>query len=178
VDRVNIKNLAQTMRLLKEYEPDLAKQIQKRIRGAANEVATEARADIETGNALGNWGAWLERKSGRDLGFDGARARKDIRVTRAAMRRRGMIVSNYIGVVSDKPATVIWHTAGLAASNRYNATGAKGLTFRANMVKNFPGKRGIWKAYDANEGKAQRQIVAAAREAERYVQRALNRLGD
>jgi hypothetical protein len=46
------------------------------------------------------------------------------------------------------------------------------------MVKNFPGKRGIWKAYDANEGKAQRQIVAAAREAERYVQRALNRLGD
>ena len=176
--RVNVKNLDTTMRLLKAYEPDLSKHIQKRIRSAAQSVAAEAKADIPPGTALSRWGKWTEVKSGRDLSFDGSAAKRDVKVTRARGRKRGMIVSNYIGIVSEKPATVIWHTAGRATTNRYKITSGKGLMFRANMVQQFPGKRGIWKAYDANGGKAEREILAAARDAERYVQNALNRLGD
>lgn len=173
----NIKNLDQTMKLLKNYEPEHSKRIAKTISKSAGDVAKQARADVETGNALGNWGPWLEAKSGRNLGFDGATAKSNIKVTRASNRRRGIIVSNYIGIIANDAATVIWHTAGQAKTNRYKVTSGKGLSFRRNMNKQFGKKRGIWKAYDANAGKAAREIYAAGKEAERIVQRALNSLG-
>lgn len=175
--QVNIKNLDATMKLLKAYEPDLSKEIKKRISKAAGKVVSDARADVPDGFAISGWGRWTEVKSGRDLGFNGADAKKDIKASRAAMRKRGRIVSNYIGIVADKPATVIWHTAGRGSGLRYNVTSGKGLSFRANITREFPGKRGIWKAFDANDGAATRDIVAAAKDAERYVQAALNRLG-
>lgn len=173
----NIKNLEQTMKLLKGYEPDLSKEINKRITRAATTVLKEARGDIAGGAALSNWGPWIEGKSGRDISFDGATAQRNIKLTRAAMRRRGRIVSNFIGIVAKDAATVIYHTAGQAKTTRYRATSNRGLTMRSNMNKTFGEKRGIWKAFDANQGAAQREIYAAAKDAEKAVQAALNRLG-
>ena len=173
----NIKNLDQTMKLLKNYEPEHAKRIQKSITASARGVANQAKADVPSGNALGNWGPWTEAKLGRNLSFDGATAKGNIRVTRAAMRRRGIIVSNYIGIIAKDAATVIWHTAGQAKTGRYKVTSGKGLSLRRNMNREFGEKRGIWKAFDANEGKAARDIRAAAIEAQTILQRKLNSLG-
>lgn len=181
---VNIKGLKETMQLLRHYEADQSKIINKRMTDAAMRVRDAARSDIPSGDALTNWGQWGFSRDGRDLGFIGQWVKGNIKVTRRAGRNKGQAVSNYIGLVSLDAAGVIYQTTGHAAKNSDGVrlrtsekTSSKGQTFVANMLKKHPGKRGIWKAYDEDEGRATAEIEGAAREAEAIVQRRLNGFG-
>ena len=192
---VIIENLKETMELLKAYEPEQAKIINKRMFVAAAAVRNEARALIPEGDALvdvnskkgkgkAGWGQWAFSRDGRDFGFIGSWVKSNIKVTRAGNRYKGMPVSNFIGVYQADPAGVIFHTAGHAAKDaqgnrkrRRVPTSNKGESFVANMTNKFTGKRGIWAAFDKDEGKSVALIEGAAREAEALVQAHLNALG-
>ena len=181
---VVIKDLKATMELLKAYEPEQSKIINKRMTTAAMSVRDAARNDIPPGDALSNWGQWAYSPNGRELGFIGSWAKKNLVVTRKAGRNKGQAISNFIGLVSADAAGVIFQTTGHASKNSdgsrvraKQATSNKGATFVANMVGKFPGKRGIWRAFDDDEGKNTKLIEDAAREAEDIVQRRLNALG-
>ena len=163
-----VHNLKDTLLLLKKFEPEQSKLIAKRIAKAAGKVAADARADIPDGSALTNWGGWIHARDGRDFGFNTAAIRKNIKVTRAANRKRGVATSNFIGVTSADAAGVIYQTAGKGSSNS---------TFVSQMMGDYPLPRGIWKAFDDSRDSIVAEIDAAVREAEQAVQRHLNELG-
>lgn len=177
--QVNITGLKETLKVLKEADADYSKEIQKRINSAANRVLKDARADVPSGNALSGWGSWgyaYTYKRGsrkgqsvtRGFDFSGPDVRKNVKKTRASMRKRGFIVSNYLGIISNDPAGIIWQTAGKGSSRS---------AFVLNIFYKYGAKRGIWKAYDRDAGAATREIEAAARDAERAVQKILNVTG-
>jgi len=163
-----VKNLKETMLLLKKFEPEQSKLIAKRITKAAGKIAVDARSDIPEGSALTNWGSWIHARDGRDFGFNTSSIRKNIKVTRAANRKRGVAISNYIGITSADAAGVIYQTAGKGTSDS---------NFVSKMMGGYPLPRGIWKAFDESRGTVVADIDAAVREAEEAVQRHLNELG-
>lgn len=163
-----VHNLKETLLLLKKFEPEQSKLIAKRIAKAAGKVAADARSDIPDGSALTHWGRWIHARDGRDFGFNTAAIRKNIKVTRAANRKRGVATSNFIGVTSADAAGVIYQTAGKGSSNS---------TFVSQMMGDYPLPRGIWKAFDDSRDSIVAEIDAAVREAEAAVQRHLNELG-
>lgn len=172
-DRVNIKNLDATLKLLKAYAPDQAKQIQKRITTAANEFRDAGRRDIlnvQRGDfALKKWGRWIEEKSGRDLSFSASFSASKVRVTRARNRRRGIITSNYIGVVSDDAPGVIFQTAG---------KGSSGSDFVGHLMRKYPLPRGLWKAEETHGVVVRDAILQGVREAQDIVQNKLDSMGE
>jgi hypothetical protein len=160
--RVTVENLRETMALLKGYEPEQSKLINKRITDAANVIRDDARSLMPSGNALSNWGSWAGR-----LDYSGSPQRSSVKTTRAAMRRRGQFVTNFIGVVTKSASAVVWHTAGRRNSSQFSSA----------IEGHYGGSRGIWAAFDANEGKAAAEIEAATDDAQRLVQARLNALG-
>lgn len=171
-----IENLKPTMYLLRNYEPEHHKRINKTMTEAAAKVRNDARKDIPSGDALSNWGQWAFTRDGRDLGFVGAWVQKNIKITRKPMRNRGSAISNFIGLVSLDAAGIIFQTTA-NGDRKGEVTSNKGRSFVSNMGKKFPGKRGIWKAFDDDAGDAARKIEAAAREAQDIVQKRLDSLG-
>lgn len=174
-DRVNIKNLDATMKLLRAYAPDQSKQIQKRITTAASRFRDAGRREITNvlygSNALRRWGKWIEARSGRDLSFNAQTAASNIKVTRARRRRRGVIVSNYIGVVSEDAPGVIFQTAGIGASTT-------GSLFTSLMRSRYSRPRGLWKAEETHGVIVRDAILQAVKEAQDIVQKKLNAMGE
>lgn len=174
-DRVNVKNLDATMKLLRAYAPDQAKVIGKRISTAAASFRDAGRREIlnvrHGTNALSGWGRWTESKSGRDLSFDAAVSASNVKVTRARNRRRGMIVSNYIGVVSADAAGVIFQTAGKNSKSTSS-------DFVRNISGNYPAVRGLWKAEETHGRIVRDAILQAVDEAQTIVQKQLNSMGE
>ena len=159
--RVVVKNARQTMQALKEFDPEAEKGIRKRINAAAQRIVRSARGGMPSGKALRKWGTW--NQNGRDLSYNGNNQR--IRTTRANMRRRGQIVSNYIGVVNPTPGGAIFELAGRdAADPGFHAAllnRGYGLSRKDNS-----GRGGVFKAFDDDKGAAQKEIEDALKEAE------------
>lgn len=172
-DRVNIKNLDATLKLLKAYAPEQSKEITKRITKAANEFRDAGRREIMNVRygyfALRRWGSWTEEKSGRDLSFNAAIAASNMKVTRARNRRRGIITSNYIGVVSNDGPGVIFQTAG---------KGSSGSDFVGHLMRKYPLPRGLWKAEETHGAIVREAILQGVRDAQDIVQKQLNSMGE
>jgi len=173
-DRVNIKNLDATLKLLKAYAPEQAKEINKRITRAASQFRVAGRREIMNvqygSNALRRWGKWIEERSGRDLSFNAQTAASNVKVTRARNRRRGMIVSNYIGVVSADGPGVIFQTAGIGASTT-------GSNFTQLMRSRYARPRGLWRAEETHGAIVRDAILQGVRDAQDIVQKQLDSMG-
>jgi len=159
--RVVVKNAKQTMDALKQFDPDAEKALRKRINKAARTIVLAARSGMPTGKALRKWGTWTQ--NGRDLSYNGNGSR--IRTTRANMRKRGQVVSNYIGVVNPTPGGAIFELAGREAPDPgfHAALLMKGYGISRRQNTSRPG---VFKAFDDNEGAAAREIEDALKEAE------------
>jgi len=161
---VRVKNLKQTMDLLKGYAPEQAKEINKRITTEANKVRDRAR-DYMPDVALSNWNNWPDHAS---EGYVGSVVKKKVKTTRANNRARNQIVSNYIGVVSGDAAGAIFQTAGRGGSTDM---------FVDNLLAKNGSSRGLWKAFDELKDQVQPAIMAAVEDAQRLVNTKLNQLG-
>jgi hypothetical protein len=181
--QVVVSGLKETMQILKAADAEYSKHIRSRINTASTRVLKAARDDVPSGNALSNWGAWnysytYKRGSrrgqnvNRGLGFSGSDVQKNMKKSRANMRKRGYNVSNYLALISNDPAGIVWQTAGKNSSGR----GTTGSPFVMNIMRKYPGKRGLWKAFDSDK-RAVPEIEAAARDAEKFVQNYLNQVG-
>jgi len=89
---IKIKNVDPTLKLLKAYAPDQAKIINKKISAEANKIKNRA-IDYFPSSALSNWNNWPAHQA---WGYDGAIVKKNVKITRANMRMRGLYVSNFI----------------------------------------------------------------------------------
>jgi len=161
---VRVKNLKQTMDLLKAYAPEQAKEINKRITTEATKVRDRAR-DYMPSVALSNWNNWPDHASD---GYVGSVVKAKTKTTRANNRSRGQVVSNYIGVVNGDAAGAIFQTAGRGGSTDM---------FVSNLLTKFGGTRGLWKAFDELKGEVEPAIMAAVEDAQRIVTAKLNQLG-
>lgn len=161
---VRVKNLKQTMDLLKAYAPEQAKEINKRITTEANKVRDRAR-DYMPDVALSNWNNWPDHAS---EGYVGSIVKKRVKSTRANNRSRGQIVSNYIGVVSADAAGAIFQTAGRGPSTDM---------FVDNLLAKNGNSRGLWKAFDELKSEVEPAIMAAVEDAQQLVNTKLNQLG-
>lgn len=164
---VAITGLKETMAILKAYDETQSKEIAKRMNVASTRVLNNARADVPSGSALSGWGPWTYTRDGRDLSMNGAAVKKNMRKTRANMRKRGRLVTNYLGLIATDAPGVIWHTAGKGSSKS---------SFVDNISNRYKGKRGIWKAFDEDRGAAVAEIEKAARDAQKIVQGYLNKV--
>lgn len=164
IAEVRVKNLKQTMDLLKAYAPEQAKEINKTITTEANKVRDRARGYMPL-IALSNWNNWPAHAS---EGYVGANVRKKLKTTRANNRKRGNFVSNYIGVVSSDAAGVIYQTVGKGGSNS---------SFVENLLNKPSYKRSLWQAFDELKPEVEPAIMAAVETAQKIVQAKLEQLG-
>ena len=161
---VRVKNLKQTMDLLKAYAPEQAKEINKRITTEAVKVRDRAR-DYMPDVALSNWNNWPDHAS---EGYVGSVVKKRVKSTRANNRARGQIVSNYIGIVNADAAGAIFQTAGRGPSTDM---------FVDNLLEKNGNSRGLWKAFDELKDEVAPAIMAAVEDAQQLVNTKLNQLG-
>ncbi len=164
IAEVRVKDLKQTMDLLKAYAPEQAKDINKRITTEANKIRDRAR-DYMPNVALSNWNNWPDHAS---EGYVGSVVKKRLKTTRANYRQRGVIVSNYIGVVSADAAGSIFQTVGKGTSTDM---------FVENILNKHPGPRGLWRAFDELKAEVEPAIMAAVQDAQQLVNIKLNQLG-
>ncbi len=164
IAEVRVKGLKQTMDLLKAYAPEQAKEINNRITTEANKVRDRAR-DYMPDVALSNWNNWPDHASD---GYVGSVVKKRLKTTRANYRKRGVIVSNYIGVVSADAAGSIFQTVGRGSSTDM---------FVENILNKHGSNRGLWRAFDELKSEVQPAIMAAVQDAQQLVNIKLNQLG-
>jgi hypothetical protein len=159
--RVVVKNAKQTMAALKQFDPDAEKALRKRINKAARSIVIDARKGMPAGRALRKWGTWTQ--NGRDLSYNGNASK--IRTTRANMRRRGGVISNYIGVVNPTPGGAIFELAG---RDKPDPGFHAALLMQNYGISRREGtsRGGVFKAFDDNEGRAVKVIEDALKEAE------------
>lgn len=162
-----IEGLKTTLDLLKAYDPEQGKIINRRMTKAVGVVKKAAQADIPSSNPLRYWGPWTHLRDGRDFSWDSSSVKRNIKVTRRPGRARGAAISNFIALVSKDAVGVIYQTAGRGGSDEF---------FNQNIVNKFGEKRGIWKAFDEKGDAAITEIEGAAQEAQRLVQDALDRV--
>jgi hypothetical protein len=115
--------------------------------------------------ALSNWNNWPDHASD---GYVGAVVKKRVKTTRANFRKRGVVVSNYIGVASADAAGSIFQTAGRGPSTDM---------FVENILSKHGTKRGLWRAFDELKSEVEPAIMAAVEDAQKIVNNKLNQLG-
>jgi hypothetical protein len=174
-----IKNLRETMKQLKEFDPEANKAIVKRINAAAASVRDAARADIPSGSAMRNWGMWRvgSRSSGptderRDLSYRAPQA--NIQVKRGGRtRKRGATYSSYIGVINKSPAGAIFELAGRRNPQSRMAIGlersGQGISRRSGTDR-----PGVFRTYDRQGPQARKEIEQALEAAQTALQAKLD----
>lgn len=161
---VRVKNLKQTMQLLKAYAPEQAKEINKRITTEANKIRDRSR-DYMPNVALSNWNNWPDHAS---EGYVGSVVKSKVKTTRANARAKGQIVSNYIGIINSDAAGAIFQLAGRGKSTDM---------FVENILSKHGTSRGTWKAFDELKEDVQPAIAAAIEDAANIVNKKLDQLG-
>jgi len=167
IANIQIKNLDETMTLLKGYAPEQAKEINKRITAEAVKVRDRTR-DYMPETTISNWGPWKSSKDGRDLGYYGSVAQAAVKTTRGRFRQRGVVFSNYIGIISGDPGGSIFQTVGNGSSKD---------VFVMNMLARFPKNRGLWRAFNELRPEVEPAVLAACQEAQDIVNARMKLLG-
>lgn len=152
-----VDGLALVMSRLREFDREAYDGMIAEINDATDKIAKTAANDVPDGNALSNWGGWgsnnaarqsrggvwtlTSRKSTRDLGFDGAKARNKIEPRVGRKFRRGKMLGATALVSQRDAAGAIWALAGSknTGGNPYAIGGA--ATFVDNVVGKYPGSQ-------------------------------------
>lgn len=170
--RVVVENVKATMDVLKQFDPEAEKAIRKRINKAARTIVLDARSGMPSGKALRKWGTWTQ--NGRDLSYNGNASK--IRTTRANMRKRGQIVSNYIGVVNPTPGGAIFELAGRGKDTDQSFLQALYSAGYGIARKGEGTQRpGVFRSFDQNP-QAQDEILDALDDAQTQASNILKRM--
>lgn len=171
--------LRDTKKALKDYAPDVLKQMNAEIRGVGKSLTLVAKADIPEAPPMRGW-RQVPASAGRTRGsagwpaWDPAAIRKGIKFKTGGRRTKGSAISDAYSLVNDSAAGAIFEVAG----RRSNGSGT-GVDFINNLNKVRQASRAIWAALD-DRGKREIQdaIVQAIDKAERELQARLAAAND
>lgn len=163
--RVVATGFRQTIQVLKELDDEAGEASMAAIKESAGVLRDEARSLVDP-VGLSNWGAWR-------TGYDAARVRGGIKMTRGKFRKRGSARSNVVGVINTTAPGVIWELAG-------RRTSADNSVFVRNVQNKSgrPASRLLYAAADSNQqwnADHARPLIEAA--AEKATKAAQARLG-
>ena len=149
---VTIEGTTQLRAALRRFAPDLARELQRELTAAANEVAAAARQLIPPAPPLSGMGrAW----QGDRLRWDSARARAGIKGTTARGRARDGVTAVVV-IKQNDPAGSVFEVAGRGGGGRLGAQ----LTRRWG-----PASRAGWRAADRMRPQIVARVDTAARRA-------------
>ena len=163
---VRLEGAIALRKALRKFEPDLSKEVQKEIAGFLKPVVKEARGFLPTTNqTLSNWSSSNKSDTAKFPYYDYALAKRGItyKTTPSKPNRSGFRA--LASIFNKSAAGAIWETAGRKNPNS---------TFVKNLNNKYPSKmvgsgkmagRGIFRAYDENEGKAQDGVIRAIEKA-------------
>jgi hypothetical protein len=164
--KLEVEGVAKALKILNSVDRTLAKELKAQLRASVKPVVSEARRNVPN-NALSNWGSW-RTPNGRDLSFQPTEIRKGIRyVQRVSGERRNSRTSRTIPLLqlrNQSAVGTIFELAGATSST----------TFTRNIERRHgPPKRVLYKAWDRNSDKVQRDVEVTVRRIEQEVTRTL-----
>jgi hypothetical protein len=167
VRSVSIVGAKETVRILKQFEPDFAKEFERELREVGDEVAGRARA-ITPETALSGW------QSGGRIGWSQGSVRAGITVRTFPRRKFGTTEQYLVGVGSKDAAGAIFERAGIR--NRVKAP--QGQSFIDNLRrKHGGGLRLVGRAQNQKLGETQRRVEKIVERAKGDLQDSLNQAG-
>lgn len=122
--RLEVDGVGRVVSAMTVFNKEIYSELQSEVKGAAEGVASYARAltpDMVLGGGRSSgaermspgWGRWMARADGRDLGWNEVRVDRSIKASARQRRVRGSGVVGVVGrVVSSDPALSIYATAG------------------------------------------------------------------
>jgi len=179
-------------KILKEFNPDLLKQVQKEMRDALKPIVAQAKGFIPSSSPLRGW-----QKSENFWSFDSAEMQKGITYSIAPSRANDKGFKSLASIINRSPMGAIWETARVpqewvgpkttsgktrlsknqSRSNNPNA----GAQFIAGINANQPGVnssqgygRGIRKAWAKDEGKVNTAIIKSVEKMVRLAEGKIN----
>ena len=175
--KVSTSGEQRTIALLKAFDNDAYKIINKKMIESGNIVRDEARQKTPGGNALSNYGKWIAKDRGRNLSYNGASVRQGI-VTSSSQDTKKFGNNFFFVRISTKSAAGA--IIALSGSRRERATRGQtysGISFVDTLNrehgKEYP--RGLLSAIKKKQDVARPLIEAAMNEATIAANRAINR---
>jgi hypothetical protein len=163
---VKLEGAVALRKALRKFEPDLAKETQKEIAGFLKPIVKEARGFLPTSSqTLSNWSSSNKSANAKFPYYDYSLAKRGItyKTTPSKPNNRGFRA--LASIFNKTAAGAIWETAGRKNPNS---------VFVKNIEAKYPSKmagsgkmagRGIFRAYDENQGKAQDGVIRAIEKA-------------
>jgi ribosome modulation factor len=166
VRSVSIVGAKETVRILKQFEPDFAKEFESELREVGNEVAGRARG-MTPASALSGWTTWRG-------GWNQGSVRAGITTRTFPRRKFGTTEQYLVGVGSKDAAGAIFERAGI--KNRPKAP--QGQSFIDNLRdKHGGGLRLVGRAQNQKLGETQRRVEKIVERAKGDLQDSLNQAG-
>jgi hypothetical protein len=171
-------------KVLKEFNPDLLKEIQKEMRDALKPIVAQAKGFIPSLSPLRGW-----QKTDRFWSFDSAEMRRGITYSIAPSSANEQGFKSMAQIINRSPMGAIWETARKpqewvgpkgGASKKYSHSRNRnaGQQFIAGIgvgVQSSQGYgRGIRKAWAKDEGKANAAIIKSVEKMVRLAEGKIN----
>ena len=125
--KVEVTGAAAKIDAIFRFDKDVWKGIQKGVKDAAESVASDARSRVPSyglggTSGTGGWGKWIAKKDGRDLSYDQANMRKNIKVRFKSQMKSGVRVVKG-QAINNSPAAAISMLAGSKnrSGHRFNS---------------------------------------------------------
>jgi hypothetical protein len=171
-----VKGVIKARKVLKSFNPDLLKEIQKEMRDALKPIVAQAKGFIPTASPLRGW-----QKTERFWSYDSAEMRRGITYSIAPSRANDQGFKSLAQIINKSPMGAIWESArnpqewvgpktssgktrlskNQSRSNNPNA-GSQFIAGLGPGVQSSQGYgRGIRKAWAKDEGKANAAILKA-----------------
>ena len=176
---VELVGVNELRKALKQYAPDLDKQLKKELKLATNNVVTAARGYAPASAPLSNWG----KGNGKFPIYNSKIVKNGIRLSTARSKKNKNGFSSAIRIVNASAAGAIYETAGrrnpfgqpwvgtkknAPAGHKYSHSPNKsaGRDFIAAMGNDFKGKgmqrgRLLYRAWEEDNGKTQDAVIKA-----------------
>jgi hypothetical protein len=176
-------------KVLKEFNPDLLKEIQKEMRDALKPIVAQAKGFVPASSPLRGW-----QKSDRFWSFDSAEMRRGITYSIAPSRANEQGFKSMAQIINRSPMGAIWETARkpqewvgpktgsgktrLSKNQSRSNNPDAGQQFIAGIgvgVQSSQGYgRGIRKAWAKDEGKANAAIIKSVEKLVRLAESKIN----
>ena len=155
--QVKVTGAAAKIDALFKFDKDVWKGIQRGVKDAAESVAADARNRVPSygvggTSGTGGWGGWIAKKDGRDLSYDQASIRKNVKTRFKSQMKSGVRVVKG-QAINNSPAGAIYMLAGSKnkSNHRFN-----GVIKRQHGTGPWP--RAMTPAYYAKGPEASREI--------------------
>ena len=171
-------------KVLKEFNPDLLKEIQKEMRDALKPIVAQAKGFIPADSPMSGW-----RKADKFWSFDSAEMRRGITYSIAPSRANEQGFKSLAQIINKSPMGAIWESARNpqpwvgpkgGASKKYSRSSNRnaGQQFINNLgpgVESSQGYgRGIRKAWAKDEGKVNAAIIKSVEKMVRLAEGKIN----